>query len=642
MKTYNFAKNIEIYASSKFDLFEIYGTVNQALENTYQYLSNFRFDTEYTEKLKTTFGNDFDEQIANQLFDKFAQGDFIDTPNIKIVNRNSINDANGAFSQDTNLIYLASEFITENANNIQAITDVLLEETGHFIDTQINTIDTAGDEGDIFARLVQGESISEQELAVLQAENDTATVRLNGQLVEIEMNRTWVNGREYKVRYGTDGNDNLQESYNDPIWNVNHNEIYYGGNGNDTIKAVFGYDIVYGGNGDDSIDGGTWDDILYGEEGNDYIHGGRISDFFGSGSDFLDGGDGNDILIGDDDSDTLKGGAGNDLLVTGSLDGTAPLSNETDDYEDLTGGTGIDIFFVGTVGNSSTNSSSDIVGNTFNVLGSISNLMANLVTTRSKKFTYVGLVSGVIESVIGLVNTVGESLASTDWAKVKRIRDFQQHDILILPNNESYNIRNESRNFGDGAGNIPGAVITDDNDKPIVFLDGVAVNDANSSATGGFINSRVNGYTHNGITYTSLNFIPYQEVMIFSDRAFHADSRYSKLNNQGIRENVKLRSGFYDVGILNTYRNISNNTDTGNDSISSLRVAPGFVVELYSDPGFKGEKRVVEEDIYDLGDYNFDNKTSSIIVGADPRLIAPTDFNDVIIPSSLFITAIFR
>ena len=33
-------------------------------------------------------------------------------------------------------------------------------------------MDSAGDEGDIFSRLVRGESISASELAALQAEND--------------------------------------------------------------------------------------------------------------------------------------------------------------------------------------------------------------------------------------------------------------------------------------------------------------------------------------------------------------------------------------------------------------------------------------------------------------------------------------
>ncbi|MEH2442686.1 bluetail domain-containing putative surface protein [Nostoc sp.] len=215
---------------SKLDLSGIDGIVDVARNNVYSYLSSFRNDAGYTKKLETAFGNDFDREVANQLFDEFAQGDFSDIPSIKIVKRDDINGANGAFSRDTNLIYLASEFITENANNPQTITDVLLEETGHFIDAQINTKDAAGDEGDIFARLVEGKSISQQELAVLRAEDDKATVTLDGQVVQIEqalqgsylVSETGASG-DYQIdaliyKYAWDSNNDVGKNESG-IWN---------------------------------------------------------------------------------------------------------------------------------------------------------------------------------------------------------------------------------------------------------------------------------------------------------------------------------------------------------------------------------------------------------------------------------------
>ena len=121
-----------------------------------------------------------------------AQEDFSDIPSIEIVSRNDINGANGAFAIATGKIYLAADFISQNAQNVNAVAAVLLEEYGHFVDSRINTKDAAGDgdEGDIFARLVQGKSISQQELAVLKAEDDHVTVTLDGQVVEIEQNNT--------------------------------------------------------------------------------------------------------------------------------------------------------------------------------------------------------------------------------------------------------------------------------------------------------------------------------------------------------------------------------------------------------------------------------------------------------------------
>jgi hypothetical protein len=162
--------------------------LDQALQNTSEYLRQFRFDAGYTTKLETAFGSNFNRSVANQIFDKLAEGDFSDIPSIEIVNRNDINGANGAFAIATGKIYLAADFISQNAQNVNAVAAVLLEEYGHFVDSRINTKDAAGDEGDIFARLVQGKSLSQQELAVLKAEDDTAKVTLDGQVVEIEMN----------------------------------------------------------------------------------------------------------------------------------------------------------------------------------------------------------------------------------------------------------------------------------------------------------------------------------------------------------------------------------------------------------------------------------------------------------------------
>ena len=223
-------KNFNILLNNSFEIRfpNLDSILNQALQNTSEYLSQFRFDAGYTQKLETAFGNDFNRSVANQIFDKLAQGNFSDIPTIEIVNRNDINGANGAFAITTGKIYLAADFISQNAQNLNAITAVLLEETGHSIDAKINTKDAAGDEGDIFARLVEGKSISQQQLAVLQAEDDTATVMLNGQTVEIEQNSSQVTFYE-NTMYG--GNSlSLAPG--------NYNQTDFGSLGNDKLSSL--------------------------------------------------------------------------------------------------------------------------------------------------------------------------------------------------------------------------------------------------------------------------------------------------------------------------------------------------------------------------------------------------------------------
>ncbi|MGJ5630951.1 M10 family metallopeptidase C-terminal domain-containing protein [Nostoc sp. CALU 1950] len=177
--TFVFAESLQ--NNSELDLLDIYGIVDKALRDSYDYLSKFRFDPDYSQKLETAFGNDFNREVADKLFDNFADRNFTNIPTIKIVNGGAIAGGNGAFSDNTQKVYLAVEFVNKYANNTARITDVLIEEIGHFVDSQINEIDAHGDEGDIFSELVQGNILSDEDLQVLKAENDIVTVLSNQQ-----------------------------------------------------------------------------------------------------------------------------------------------------------------------------------------------------------------------------------------------------------------------------------------------------------------------------------------------------------------------------------------------------------------------------------------------------------------------------
>ncbi|MFN6154652.1 hypothetical protein [Anabaena sp. AL09] len=278
--------------------------LEEALQNTSQYLSRFIFDAKYTQKLETAFGNDFDAKKANQLFGDFAKGKFNAVPTIEIVSRNDINGANGAFAVATGKIYLSREFITANAQNVNAIAAVLLEEYGHYVDSRINTADTAGDEGDVFARLVQGDSLSESELAVLRAEDDKATVTLDGQVVEIEQNSIiYANNG---TANGTDGNDTIYAANSDIVYGTGPSFT------TDMLKRDFYNPTVYGKNGNDVIRDSFWRDNLYGDHGNDILTTRR-------GSDLVYGGEGDDLLYAsayiDGSTKRLWGNTGSDTFI---------------------------------------------------------------------------------------------------------------------------------------------------------------------------------------------------------------------------------------------------------------------------------------------------------------------------------------
>ena len=158
--------------------------ISDAQLNAQSLLTEFALSEDFLAQIQTAFGNDISHPELQLLSQQWLDGDFDSFPEIEIRSASDINGANGAFSIDTNKIYLAREFL--NSSNVEAITSVLLEEYGHFVDRRINEVDAAGDEGDIFSRLVRGEELSDSELQQLKSEDDSSVITVDEENVAIE------------------------------------------------------------------------------------------------------------------------------------------------------------------------------------------------------------------------------------------------------------------------------------------------------------------------------------------------------------------------------------------------------------------------------------------------------------------------
>ncbi|MFN5857313.1 MAG: hypothetical protein ACK456_15715, partial [Pseudanabaenaceae cyanobacterium] len=156
-----------------------------ALSLTYDQLIAIAQSPDYWTILKTAFGSSYDSILATTLQQQWQTGDFSTLPPIEILSSSVLGIAQGAYSQSTNRIYLFDQFLATASET--EIVAVLLEEIGHYLDAQLNTIDTPGDEGELFSLLVRGIIPSANELNRLQRENDQAIITLDGQSVSIEM-----------------------------------------------------------------------------------------------------------------------------------------------------------------------------------------------------------------------------------------------------------------------------------------------------------------------------------------------------------------------------------------------------------------------------------------------------------------------
>lgn len=162
--------------------------LSTALLRVREQLINWAIQPDFMADLQLAFGDNFNPDIARSLSEAWAKGDFGSLPEIEIRSSQEINGAWGAFSKDTDRIYISQEFIAENQSNPnpEAITQVLLEEIGHFVDASVNQMDTSGDEGEIFSALVLGQNLTSQDLGRISTENDWATITLQGKTISVE------------------------------------------------------------------------------------------------------------------------------------------------------------------------------------------------------------------------------------------------------------------------------------------------------------------------------------------------------------------------------------------------------------------------------------------------------------------------
>ncbi|MEM7624455.1 MAG: hypothetical protein AAF333_02380 [Planctomycetota bacterium] len=132
--------------------------------------------------LKQSFGEGYDATAAEAFRKAALAGDFSWLPAVAYVSDEKLGGALGAYDRENNVVYLNRTLATDPA----FAASIYVEEAGHFLDTKLKTADTAGDEGELFRRLMAGENISAADRAAMLAENDLATININGKDIVVE------------------------------------------------------------------------------------------------------------------------------------------------------------------------------------------------------------------------------------------------------------------------------------------------------------------------------------------------------------------------------------------------------------------------------------------------------------------------
>ncbi|MDT9190963.1 MAG: Calx-beta domain-containing protein, partial [Limnospira sp. PMC 894.15] len=157
--------------------------IEAALTQVNQQLTEFVASANFEADLQTAFGEYTDVELGATIIDALAKSSQL--PDMIVVSSDLMNGVNGGFDSLTGTVYLSDAIIHSDK-----LVDVITEEFGHYIDSQLNEIDCPGDEGELFMRLVNGEVLSEVDLTYLRNKDDR--VMILGGLVEVEANENIV------------------------------------------------------------------------------------------------------------------------------------------------------------------------------------------------------------------------------------------------------------------------------------------------------------------------------------------------------------------------------------------------------------------------------------------------------------------
>ncbi|MDY7052099.1 SBBP repeat-containing protein, partial [Limnospira fusiformis] len=153
--------------------------IEAALTQVNQQLTEFVASANFQGDLQTAFGASTDVELGSTIIEALTQGE---TPEMMVLSATSMNGADGAFDSVTGTVYLSDAII-----HSEKLVDVITEEFGHYIDSQLNEIDSPGDEGELFMRLVNGEALTEADITGLRNQNDWGFIWVEGEPVAVQM-----------------------------------------------------------------------------------------------------------------------------------------------------------------------------------------------------------------------------------------------------------------------------------------------------------------------------------------------------------------------------------------------------------------------------------------------------------------------
>ncbi len=142
---------------------------------------------DFSDTLRTAFGNTVNFATARAAVSDILAGS---GPRIEVVSEKALNGAFAAYDDTEKTIFVSREFLMAPSTDPAALVAVLLEEFGHYIDARANATDAPGDEGELFSRLVLGQTLTAADIDALRAQQDHGFITIAGRQVAVEFATT--------------------------------------------------------------------------------------------------------------------------------------------------------------------------------------------------------------------------------------------------------------------------------------------------------------------------------------------------------------------------------------------------------------------------------------------------------------------
>ena len=104
--------------------------------------------------MQSVYGENYNRGEAESLRQRALVNDFGWLPSVEYVDAATLNGGQAAYDTAS-----ATIFINRELQGTALGGQYFIEEVGHHLDAQLNTSDTAGDEGEVFQRLLAGEEL---------------------------------------------------------------------------------------------------------------------------------------------------------------------------------------------------------------------------------------------------------------------------------------------------------------------------------------------------------------------------------------------------------------------------------------------------------------------------------------------------